>query len=318
MGSLALLVLSCLLLFAEPGAPESSQQWQQDFNKAEAAFNSRSQYSSVVLFQNLIDQILEVSKTRVLKETENLLLARSYDYLGQAFFNRQEFAKAYSSYSRLIRIRPEYRLNADLVSPKIVQFFSEVKEQESKNTDLPGPPSRPAEDPVTVSQKPAPAPPVSSPPPPAASSPASVTTAQPKAPEPQVVPSREADQGVAKVWFYRTGDTFSGSPSVFVDTNELGRLVKGRFFVAEIPSGTHTFRYQGLGYLQPGRAGVDTKVFRGESTVIVDAGKDYYVRIMFEKNSLIWSTGAAGQAAVADLKPSDPKDIKNPNLVKRP
>jgi len=109
--------------------PEELKSWNKMFQAAEGLFNSASQYSSVSSFQDLIKQIVDLQQKQALSAEENDLLERSLDYLGQAFFNNNEPEKAKEAFTRLIRQNPNYKLDEDMVSPKIVDFFSQIKRQ---------------------------------------------------------------------------------------------------------------------------------------------------------------------------------------------
>ncbi len=109
--------------------PEELQGWEKTFQAAEKQFNSASEYSSVSSFQNLINQIGEFQKEHALSREESELLEKSLDYVGQAFFNNNEPEKAKEAFTRLIQQNPSYKIDEDMVSPKIVDFFSQIKKQ---------------------------------------------------------------------------------------------------------------------------------------------------------------------------------------------
>jgi len=111
--------------------PEEAQQeqWKTAFEKAEAMFNSEQQSASIPLFQDLIRQITEEKVKRPLTEPERQLLLRSLDYLGQDFYLSEQQDQARGVFLKLIEIEPNYRLNEDLVSPKIIDFFNEIKSE---------------------------------------------------------------------------------------------------------------------------------------------------------------------------------------------
>src|SRR3990172_2991952 len=68
--------------------PEEAQQeqWSHIFQEAEKVFNSENQSACIAMFQDLISQLTEQKIRRTLTEPERILLLRSLDYLGQAFF----------------------------------------------------------------------------------------------------------------------------------------------------------------------------------------------------------------------------------------
>jgi len=105
------------------------ENWEKAFQAAEAQFNSASQYSCVISFQNLIGKITDAQKTQTLSSQESDLLEKSLDYLGQTFFYNNEPEKARETFVRLILQNPNYHLNEDMVSPKIVEFVSQIRKQ---------------------------------------------------------------------------------------------------------------------------------------------------------------------------------------------
>ncbi len=109
--------------------PEEAQQerWKADFEKAEAVFNSEQQSASTPLFQDLIRQLTEEKVKRPLTEPERQLLLKSLDYLGQDFYLAEQQDEARGVFLKLIEIEPNYKLNEDLVSPKIIDFFHQIK-----------------------------------------------------------------------------------------------------------------------------------------------------------------------------------------------
>jgi PEGA domain/PDZ domain len=104
-------------------------QWTKAFQEAEKVFNSAEQTSSIPLFENLITQITEQKVKRGLTDPEMLLLLRSLDYLGQANYNEGETEKSKLVFLKLMELNPNYQLNQDLTSPKIIEFVKKIKDQ---------------------------------------------------------------------------------------------------------------------------------------------------------------------------------------------
>lgn len=140
--ALLFLLLVSLYGFTQTPPPEESapkeeplpeeaqqQQWTDSFQQAETAFNSDNPASSIPLFQELIKQITEQRVRRELTQPEDLLLYRSLDYLGQAFFNEGQEDESRNVFLKLVELNPNYQLNEDLVSPKIVDFVRTIKQQ---------------------------------------------------------------------------------------------------------------------------------------------------------------------------------------------
>ncbi len=111
--------------------PEEAQQqtWTRSFQEAETAFNSDAPGNSIPLFQNLIAAITEEKLKRGLTEPEQLMLWRSLDYLGQAFYLEGQQDQSSGVFLKLIELNPNYRVNEDLVSPKIITFVAKIKSE---------------------------------------------------------------------------------------------------------------------------------------------------------------------------------------------
>jgi len=104
-------------------------QWAKAFQEAEKVFNSENQTSSIPMFESLITQITEQKVKRGLTDPEMLLLLRSLDYLGQANYNEGETEKSKLVFLKLMELNPNYQLNQELTSPKIIDFVKKIKDQ---------------------------------------------------------------------------------------------------------------------------------------------------------------------------------------------
>jgi tetratricopeptide (TPR) repeat protein len=137
---LFLALLFCLTLYAQetppPGQgpqeeliPEEAelQTWNKAFTDAEAVFNSENQSQSIPLFQDLIGKITAEKMKRTLTEPERQLLLKSLDYLGQAFYLEGQQEEAQNVFLKLIETDPNYRMNEQLVSSKIISFVQQIK-----------------------------------------------------------------------------------------------------------------------------------------------------------------------------------------------
>ena len=124
--------------------PEEAQQeqWSHIFQEAEKVFNSENQSACIAMFQDLISQLTEQKIRRTLTEPERILLLRSLDYLGQAFFLEGQPEESGRVFLKLIELDPNYRINEDLVSSKIIRFAEEIRSQNlgalSLTSDPPG------------------------------------------------------------------------------------------------------------------------------------------------------------------------------------
>jgi hypothetical protein len=112
-----------------PLAEETMQmEWAKTFQEAENLFNSADQASSIPMFETLITQITEEKVKRGLTDPETLLLLRSLDYLGQANYNEGEQEKSRLVFLKLMELNPNYQLNQELTSPKIIEFVRRIKD----------------------------------------------------------------------------------------------------------------------------------------------------------------------------------------------
>lgn len=111
--------------------PEEAQQqeWSKAFQQAEVQFNSADQAASISSFQNLITQITEEKIKRGLSEPEQLILWKSLDYLGQGLYNEGRLDEAQQVFLKLTELNPNYDLNEDVTSPKIIEFLKKIKTQ---------------------------------------------------------------------------------------------------------------------------------------------------------------------------------------------
>ncbi|MCI0602299.1 PEGA domain-containing protein [bacterium] len=136
------ILLLCSCLFAqelppvdqgpeEELIPEEAelQKWNKAFADAEGVFNSENQTQSIPLFQDLVGKITAEKMKRPLTEPERLLLYRSLDYLGRAFYVEGQQEEAKNVFLKLIENDPNYRLDEELVSPKIIAFVEEIKSE---------------------------------------------------------------------------------------------------------------------------------------------------------------------------------------------
>ncbi len=119
--------LAALFLFAAIVVHAQSKDWNDRFSEAQQKFESRQQDQSIPMLERLIQSIENESKQRTLIKDEQSIIEKSYDLLGQAEFNRNEQAKAQSAFRKLIEWNPDYKINEDLVSQKIIKLFESEK-----------------------------------------------------------------------------------------------------------------------------------------------------------------------------------------------
>ncbi|PWT92187.1 MAG: hypothetical protein C5B54_03955 [Acidobacteria bacterium] len=144
---LIILVVPCVIRAQqsqpqEEALPEEAQQqnWTKAFQDAETKFKSDSQPDSIPLFQQLIGEIVEQKVKHGLTDPEQMLLQKSLDYLGQAFYNEGQIEEARSVFLKLIEANPNYRINEDEVSPKIVSFVNKMRQENLGTISVTGEP----------------------------------------------------------------------------------------------------------------------------------------------------------------------------------
>ncbi len=113
----------------ETEIPEEAllQTWTKLFQDAEAVFNSENQPQSIPLFQDLLNRINEEKNKRKLMDPEQSLFLRSLDYLGQGFYLEGQQDESRDTFLRMIEIDPNYRMNEEFVSSKIIDFVARIK-----------------------------------------------------------------------------------------------------------------------------------------------------------------------------------------------
>jgi Protein of unknown function (DUF2846) len=133
---------------------------------------------------------------------------------------------------------------------------------------------------------------------------------QPPAAETQTenVTKPQTNDSPASVYVYRYKQ-FVGSalsPSVYCDENELARMDNGKFFVAKLSPGKHTFRSNDK------QAGVEVEL---------KSGQDYYIRVeiaagmMKGHGRLVLVAPEQGAYEIKKLKPLDRDKVKDSERV---
>lgn len=97
------------------------------FEKAVETFKSIYQSSSILEFERIINIIQQKrAVAEITPELQNILL-RSYEYRARAFFNSGQAGKASDDFAEIIKLDQKYMVDANLVSPKIIELFEKVK-----------------------------------------------------------------------------------------------------------------------------------------------------------------------------------------------
>ncbi|HJZ13229.1 MAG TPA: hypothetical protein VJ521_13825, partial [Acidobacteriota bacterium] len=133
---------------------------------------------------------------------------------------------------------------------------------------------------------------------------------------PPVQPKEETIATTGMLIFFRPEDPFVGDPKIFLDSVELARLIKGHYFRVEVAPGPHLLSFEAAGYLTTGPKIEAT--FTGSGNINIEAGKEYYVKVVYEKYTMMWSSNPRMRELILRMKPVESKDIKNRDLVKVP
>jgi len=97
------------------------------FDQAVETFQSIYQSSSVLEFEGIINIILQKRvEGDISLRLQNILL-KCYEYRARAFFNSGQTGKASDDFAEIIKLDQKYTLDANLVSPKIIELFESVK-----------------------------------------------------------------------------------------------------------------------------------------------------------------------------------------------
>ena len=119
----------------EPGAQQPAADLLQQLDTLQGLmsvalieFNGEQQSRSIVMFEEIISTLARLRLTTDLPENAEQMLLRSYELRARAFFNIGSESEARESFRQLIRVRPDYALNEEEVSPKLVTVYNSVKE----------------------------------------------------------------------------------------------------------------------------------------------------------------------------------------------
>ncbi len=97
------------------------------YEQAEKTFGSIYQSSSILEFERIINTLKKRRSEVELSDQLHDILLKSYEYRARAYFNSGQFEKASEDFSEIIKLDQKYSLDEKLVSPKIIDFFANVK-----------------------------------------------------------------------------------------------------------------------------------------------------------------------------------------------
>jgi hypothetical protein len=95
--------------------------------RATSEFNGPQQGRAIVLFDQVIEKLEDLQRQGTLPPAGRQILVQVYEMQGRAYFNIGLQEKAAQDFRKLVQLSPQHTLSRDLVSPKIVDFYSNVK-----------------------------------------------------------------------------------------------------------------------------------------------------------------------------------------------
>lgn len=98
-------------------------------DQAISEFEGPQQGQSLVRFEEIISRLESERRQGSLSEAGATLLVRAYEYRARVQFNLGNTDRAGDSFRALIALRPQHNLNAASISPKVIDFFKNVKSQ---------------------------------------------------------------------------------------------------------------------------------------------------------------------------------------------
>ena len=102
------------------------QAAQDALARAIAEFDGPQQSRSIVAFDEVISR-LETLGTSSLSARGREMLAQAYEYRGRAYFGIGLSEKASENFRVLVRMKPDYSLAKDRISPKVIELYNSVK-----------------------------------------------------------------------------------------------------------------------------------------------------------------------------------------------
>jgi len=127
--ALTLVLLGCALSArAQSQAEIQELPGLQDLSsRAITEFGGAQQSRSIVMFDELIGRIETLRRQAPLSSRAKELLAQAYEYRGRAYYGTGLQDKAAESFRALVQVQPQHTLSKERVSPKVVDFFNNIK-----------------------------------------------------------------------------------------------------------------------------------------------------------------------------------------------
>jgi tetratricopeptide (TPR) repeat protein len=96
-------------------------------DRAIAEFGGAQQGRSIILFDQAIDRLEGIRRQGNPSPRVKDMLVQAYEYRARAYYGISLTDKATESFRALIQVKPSHTLSKEKVSPKIVDFFNNVK-----------------------------------------------------------------------------------------------------------------------------------------------------------------------------------------------
>ena len=125
--ALALLVGSALGTSAWAQSDADLAALRATLDQAVSEFEGPQQGQSLLRFEEIIGRLETERRQGTLTEPGATLLVNAYEYRARVQFNLGNTDKAGDSFRALIALRPQHNLDAASISPKVIDFFKDVK-----------------------------------------------------------------------------------------------------------------------------------------------------------------------------------------------
>jgi tetratricopeptide (TPR) repeat protein len=130
----AILFAAALLAPAQetsvPGFDPSAaaiQQAQEALDRALTEFAGTQQSRSIVLFEQAIERLQSLRLQGLTSPRIKEMLVQAYEHRGRAYYAIGLQDKAVEDFRTLVQLQPQHNVSKERVSPKVVEFFANVK-----------------------------------------------------------------------------------------------------------------------------------------------------------------------------------------------
>lgn len=135
MRVLCRVVVTLLALLAVPASvrpqpPAEAQELaavQELMGRAVAEFSGPQQSRSIMLFDDVVARLEALRRQSPASPRAKEMLLQAYEYRARAYYGTGLPEKAAESFRALIQLQPQYAISKERVSPKVVDFFNNIK-----------------------------------------------------------------------------------------------------------------------------------------------------------------------------------------------